>query len=232
MLIDRIYKKVQTFVNTELRGNVSPSEFNLFLHDAIQDRNEEYFFDISRFVNKENRGFMPNFLENIADRFREKVSHYLVEDVALALENAKTDKYVLPADYRYIDEVSIGGNTSFETTKSSKEFNIVKALATKDYPVMFQTGKTIKVFPATLEGVTISYLRTINIPKWTFTVVSGAELFNPSANDFVDADIHPSEENEIVRRVLMRFGVNLKEQDIQAFTMNQDNADFNQNNQV
>lgn len=232
MLIDRIYKKVQTFVNTELRGNVSPSEFNLFLHDAIQSRNEEYFYDISRLVNKENRGYMPNFLENLPDRYREKVAHYLVEDVVLSLVVNTTNKYALPADYRYIDEVSINGNTSFEITKSNKEFNIVKALATKQFPVMVQVANTIKVSPATIEAVTISYLRKVKIPRWTFTVVNGAELFNPSANDFVDADIHPSEEDEIVSRVLMRFGVNLKEQDIQAYTMNKDNADFNQENQV
>jgi hypothetical protein len=232
MLIDRIYKKVQTFVNTELRGNVSPSEFNLFLHDAIQNRNEEYFYDISRMVNKENRGYMPNSLENLADRYREKVAHYLVEDVTLVLVTNTTNKYTLPADYRYIDEISINGNTSFEMTKDNKEFNIVKALATKQFPVMVQVANTIKVSPATLEAATISYLRKVKIPRWTFAVVNGAELFNPSANDFVDADIHPSEEDEIVSRVLMRFGVNLKEQDIQAYTMNKDNIDFNQENQV
>lgn len=228
-LIDRIYSTVKFFVNTDVRGNVTPSEFNLALFDAIQGRNEEYFPEIARNVNRQNRGLIPNFLENIADRFREKVNHYLKED-DLTLVATSTNKYTLPVDYRYIDEISIGGNTSFEECKSSKEFNIVKSLATSQYPALLKISNEIKVYPETAEVVSITYLRTINFPKWTHIVVNGAELFNPSANDFVDADIHPSEEYEIVRRVLLSFGINLKEQDIQQVAMAQENTDFNQDN--
>mgnify|MGYP000580853665 CR=1 FL=1 len=230
LLIDRIYSAVKFFINTDVRGNVTPSEFDIALNDAILSRNEEYFYDISRLVNRENRGLMPNFLENIADRYREKVSHYLVDETPLALVSGADNKYDLPEDYRYIDEISIGGVTSFEECKSSKEFNIVKTQATSQYPVLVKIANTIKVYPATEEDVTITYLRKIKFPKWTHVKVNGAELFNPSANDFQDADIHPSEENEIIRRVLMSFGINLKEQDIQQFTASKENVEFNQNN--
>ncbi len=212
LLIDRIYQKVKALVNTEGNGNVSPEEFNVLLHDSIQGRVEEYFFDLGRAFNKQNRGLMPNFLANVPEMIQEKVNHYLVDEADLTLTSGETNRYDLPEDYRYIDEVSIGGNTSFQDCRSSKDFNIVKQCATSQYPIVMVAGQTLKVYPETVEDVTISYLRTVNFPKWTYTVVSGVELFNPSANDFVDADIHPSEEDEIVRRVLMKFGVNLKEQ--------------------
>ena len=230
LLIDRIYSAVKFFINTDVRGNVTPSEFDIALNNAIQDRNEDYFYDISRLVNRENRGLMPNFLENIADRNREKVSHYLVDETPLVLVSGSDNKYTLPEDYRYIDEISIGGVTSFEMCKDSKEFNIIKTHATSQYPVLVKIGNTIKVSPATTEDATITYLRQPKFPKWSFVKVNGAELFNPSASDFQDADIHPSEENEIIRRVLMSFGVNLKEQDIQQYSMNKENTEFNQTN--
>ena len=92
-------------------------------------------------------------------------------------------------------------------------------------------GNVLSIAPATdTDTVTLSYLRQIKYPKWTYTTIDDVELFNPDAADFQDADIHPSEENEMVRRVLMAFGVNLKENDIQAFTMQEENTDFNQNN--
>ncbi|AGO48624.1 virion structural protein [Cellulophaga phage phi18:3] len=229
-LIDRIYSTVKFFVNTDVRGNVKPSDFDKALFDAIQGRNEEYFSDISRFINKQNRGLMPNFLENLADRFREKVNHYLVDEEDLVLVSGSTNKYVLPENYRYIDEISIAGTTSFEECKSSKEFNIVKTLATTQYPALLKVGNTIKIYPETTETVSITYLRTVNYPKWTNVVVNGTALFNPSASDFSDADIHPSEEFEITRRVLLSFGINLKEQDIQQVAMAQENTDFNQDN--
>jgi uncharacterized protein YpuA (DUF1002 family) len=66
--------------------------------------------------------------------------------------------------------------------------------------------------------------------NWTYNVVGGAELFNPSANDFQDIDLHPSEENNVIVRVLLRFGVNLKENEIQQAINAKDNLDFNQLN--
>ena len=232
LLIDRIYQKVKTFVNTEVNGNVSPEEFNLVLHDAIQSRVDEYFFDLNRAVNRENRGLVSNFLENVPDKIREKVDHYLVDEKPLTLVSLQTDKYKLPDDYKFIDEILIGGSTSFEMCRSSKDFNILKSVATSQYPIVMLSSGVLKVYPETAEDVTITYIRTIKYPKWTYTVVSGVELFNPSANDFEDADIHPSEENEVVRRVLMGFGVNLKDTDIQNFTMNQENTEFNQDNTI
>ena len=229
MLIDRIYQKVKTFVNTEIRGNVTPAEFNLFLHDAIQFRNEQYIYDINRSMNRENKGLVTNFLENIPDRIREKVLHYHTTSV-LALDTATTR--TPPDDLRYIDNIELADGTFLESCRNSREFNIHKSFATEQFPVYMVSGQLIRIFPGDSGTMNISYLRKVNIPKWTYTVVSGAELFNPSANDFVDADIHPSEEDEVVRLVLMRFGINLKETDIQSFSMNKENVEFNQNNTI
>src|SRR5690554_2226247 len=105
MLIDRIYQKVKTYVNTEGRGNVTPAEFNLLLHDAIQKRNEEYFYETNRQVNRENRGLTDNGLSNTPHRYLEKIQHYLKEVEIPRPEESGYDYFQLPNDYRYIDEV-------------------------------------------------------------------------------------------------------------------------------
>jgi hypothetical protein len=61
-------------------------------------------------------------------------------------------------------------------------------------------------------------------------VINGSELFNPSASDFQDIDLHPSEENNVVMRTLKRFGVNLKEEDLYKATATEETQDFNQDN--
>jgi len=66
----------------------------------------------------------------------------------------------------------------------------------------------------------IYYLRQPLFPKWTYVKFNNAELFNPSATDFQDADIHPSEEEELTILVCMAFGINLKEVDLQATMQN------------
>lgn len=231
MLIDRIYQKVKAFLNTDVRGNVRPEKFNLFLHDAIQSRNEEYFYEINLLINKQNRGMINNYLENIPDRFREKALHYL-KTTTLALDGLSTTTRLLPSDYRYIDTPHLMNGDELEFCHNMKDFNIKKFAATSQYPIYTIVSNKIRIHPESTDLMNISYLRTIKYPKWTYSLVSGAELFNPSASDFQDADIHSSEENEMVRRVLLAFGVNVKELDIQQFAVNQENQDFNQNNAV
>ncbi len=225
MLIDRIYQKVKTFVNTDGRGNVSPAEFNLLLHDAIQSRNEEYFHEVNRLLNRQNRGLITNALDNVPSRFREKASHYLVEGAAAYVSDAT---YSFPTNLRYFDTIG-GDDVQFEFCEDNRKFSITKKFANAKNPIYKLTGNQIKVYPTPegIAGLPVSYLRTIRFPKWTYIVVGEGELFNPSDPGFQDADIHPSEEDEIVSRVLIRFGINLKAEDIQAYVQAADSNEFN-----
>lgn len=227
MLIDRIYRKVKTFINTEVRGNVTPEEFDLLLHDAIQSRNEDYIYDINRAQNRENRGLGTHFLSNIPDRIQEKINHYIKTD-ALSIDTVATR--IFPEDHKYTDEIEVTGAESLEFCKNKREFNILKPAATSQYPIYRTSGNLIWVYPDNSGLMQITYWRKVLFPKWTYQIVDGAEIFNPSANDFQDADIHASEENEMVLRVLMAFGMNLKENDIREFTMQEDNKEFSQSN--
>lgn len=233
MLIDRIYQKVKTFVNTEVRGNVTPAEFNLFLHDAIQSRYGDYIYEINRLQHRVHQGVTSNLTENLPNKIREKILHYLTETATpIAIEN--NEKYRLPQDIYFLDEVEYvnqetSETTVFEVVKNKRSYNITKSQATATYPICLQVGEEIRT-SHNLGPLTISYLRKPKFGKWTYMVVNGAEIFNPGAGDFEDADIHPSEEDKIVVEVLMRFGINLKEQDIQASANSEDIKETNDNN--
>ena len=223
-----------------MRGNFTPTKFELALHDAIQNRNEEYFYDLNRLITKENRGFISYGLSNIPDKFSEKILHYLEEAVNLTISN---NRLTIPSDSRYLDEIELKYNSSddprvvvnkisdIEFCNNRREFNIQKGFATKQYPIYLMIGNEILIAPSEdADTVNLTYLRKIKYPKWTYTEVNGVELFNPNASDFQDADIHASEEDEMVMRVLKSFGVNLKEAELQAFTMQEENTEFNQEN--
>lgn len=230
MLLDRIYKKVKTFVNTDVYGNVTPVEFERLVHDAIQSRYDEYFYDQNRATSRQNRGLIPGGLSNIRDRYAEKILHYYTESTGLTITD---NKISIPDDLRYFGEIEAADNVSYEFCKTKREFNILKTQASVKYPLFTLLNNQIFIAPtppATTTTVDINYLRKIKYPKWTYNLVAETELFNPDATDFVDADIHPSEEDEIVRRVLLRFGVNLKEADLQQYSLTEENQEFNQNN--
>jgi len=240
MLIDRIKKKVEFFINTENRGNFTPTSFELALHNAIQARNEEYFYDLNRLITKENRGFITAGLSNVAEKYSEKILHYLEEQSITPEPNGRV---ILPSDWRYLDEVEMKYDASddpliinskiadLEFCKNKREFNNLKNFATKQYPVFLMIQNELLIAPLNeASSIALTYLRKPKYPKWTYNEVGGNGLFNPNASDFQDADIHSSEEDEVVMRVLKAFGVNLKETDLQSYTMQEESNDFNQEN--
>lgn len=230
--VDLVYKTVLMFANSDIRGNVKPTDLRLALYDVVNEIVEEYFYEVNRMLNRENRGLINGGFENIPDRIREKILYFLKEDVVLTYA---APYFELPTDLRYIDSVFYQEKNEVEFCKHNKEFklllNYADTLPTNTNPIGLRVGNKIKVAPTTIvDEVTISYLRNPLIPNWTYTVVGGAELFNPSAPDFQDIDLHPSEENRVVLATLKRFGVNLKETDLTQMTAAREQIDFNQDN--
>ena len=52
-------------------------------------------------------------------------------------------------------------------------------------------------------------------------------MYNPSNSDFKEIDIHPSEEADLILRVLQSFGINLKEPELQRVTEQIKTSEFN-----
>ncbi|MCP1996653.1 hypothetical protein [Flavobacterium sp. HSC-61S13] len=225
--IDLVYKTVLALANSDIRGNSKPSEIRLFINKVINEIYEEYLPDLNRMLNRQNKGLIGRDIENIPDRIREKLNHFLVENKPMIY---KDGYFVWPSDLRFIDAVFCN-EVEVENTKSNSEFNLVKKIATNQYPVYNKYADQIKIAPSTIiDKVTISYLRNPKIPKWTYFVANGTEIYNPSALDFQDIDLHKSEFSNVVLKTLQLLGINLKEQDLQQITMTKENIEFNQEN--
>jgi len=230
--IDLVYKTVLMLTNSDIRGNVKPTDLRLALNDVVNEIVEEYFYELTRLTNRENRGLTNGGYENLPDRVREKIQHFLKEEVPLAYASPY---FNLPTDYRYLESVWVNGVNEVELCKSNQEFKLIsnytdtKPNATT--PIGLQIGTKIKIAPATvIANVTVSYLRKPLIANWTYNVINGSELFNPSASDFQDIDLHPSEQNNVIMRTLKRFGINLKEKDLYTATSNEETKDFQTDN--
>ena len=230
--VDRVFKTVLMFANSDIRGNVKPTDLRLALYDVVNEIVEEYFYEVNRMLNRQNRGLINGGFENLPNKIREKILYFLKEDVTLTYA---ASYFNLPTDLRYIDSVFYDKNNEVEFCKHNREFqlllNYTDTLPNTTNPIGLRVGEKIKIAPITIQDeVTISYLRNPLIPNWTYTVVSGSELFNPSATDFQDIDLHPSEENKVVLMTLKRFGINLKEEDLMQITTNKETTEFNQDN--
>jgi len=226
--IDRVYQTVLTFSNTDVRGNITPKDARLLINDSVNEIYEEYLLDVNKFVNRENRGLVNNGIENLPDRLREKLLHFLVEKELVH----STDHFELPSDMRYFDSV-YHDDTEVEQTKNAKEFKLVSRQRhlVRNHPIYLQIGAKIRVAPESIDAdVVLFYLRQPKIANWTYSVVGTAEVFNPSLQGFQDIDLHASEESNVVLRTCLKAGINLKEQDLKALMQAIETRQLNKEN--
>jgi hypothetical protein len=225
--INDVYKTVLTLANSDVRGNLTPSELKLIVNDVVNEIYEDYIFEINTSINKDNRGLMGSGIENAPDRIREKVSHFS-QDADLTFA---TTVFQLPSDLRFIDTITYGDMSTVEVCKSAKEFKLVSNISSVKYPIFLRQGGVIKIAPSTIKTlVSINYLRNPVMANWSFIMLNGAEIFNPDADDFADIDLHVSEFSNVVLKTLKRFGINLKESDLVSVSTNDEIQNFNQNN--
>lgn len=222
--INRVYKTVLTLANTDIRGNTTPAEIRNHINQVVNDIYEEYFHELNRSINRENKGLHSGSLANLTKKIQEKIQHFLKEDVAeIDLKGIAT----LPTDLRYLESAFYEHN-EIDVLKNRREFNIVKKQSSTTYPVAYLKENTLVIEPfSASDEIEISYLRNPKIANWTYRIIGGTEVFDPSSPQFQDIDLHASEESNVIIKTLNLCGVNLKEQDIQAFTSRKESKDFN-----
>tara|TARA_R110001592_G_scaffold156209_2_gene386504 strand:+ start:9857 stop:11050 length:1194 start_codon:yes stop_codon:yes gene_type:complete len=72
------------------------------------------------------------------------------------------------------------------------------------YPSVLTAGSTL----------TYNYVKNPSAPKWTYNVVLGKAVYNGSASDANNFELHSSEENNLVYKVLQLAGISMNRPDI------------------
>ena len=73
------------------------------------------------------------------------------------------------------------------------------------------TGSNAVLLTFASDDVKCNYIRKPLTPKWTYTVVVGKALHNSSASDFQSFELHASEENSLILKILQLAGVSMKD---------------------
>ena len=238
--IDTVYQKVLMFANKEQRGYITPQEFNLFADQAQLEIFEQYFYDINQF------GRVPgNSTEysDMLDLLEEKIS--IFDQFKVSMSAVSGNQLTLPTDVYRLGTVfyAVGGAYDVEVEKVSKK-NLEYMSRTALYapvetrPVYTKKSETLlKLFPAspstsyTTGNVTCNYIKKPATVKWTYTVVVGKALYNASAGDLQDFELHASEENNLVLKILQLAGVSIKDPSIYQIAAQEEVKDIQQEKQ-
>tara|TARA_A100000172_G_scaffold79684_1_gene67322 strand:- start:222 stop:917 length:696 start_codon:yes stop_codon:yes gene_type:complete len=211
--IDTVYQKVLAFANKEQRGYITPQEFNLFADHAQKEIFEQYFYDLNQFLR------VPNNSEEYSD-----IIHNINEKISFFETTGTINNGVLSEGNIYrLGTIIANGTIIVEEVQQDDILEMNMSYLTKptiDRPVYVRTGKnTIQHYPINLPNGqpwgwtgTYTYIRKPLKPNWSYVVVNGKAMWNPSNK--VDFELHPSEETELTYKILKSAGLAMRRDDI------------------
>lgn len=213
-MIDTLYKTVLTILNKNQRGKISPSEFNNIAYEATKAVYVELFADFRKSNFKKSRLNETSNYGSESFNLKQALEHW-VEEKEFYVES--DGKIVLDKSVFSINSIFDADNEYYKT--ELLQFNRLnrsgRMRPTKCSPIytLFDSKMKLSPLPES-QSVDITYFRNVKQPKWTYKIVNGVELFNPSASDYQDLDIHPMLLHRLFVEILSYAGLNLREQEI------------------
>ena len=218
--IDKVYQKVLALANKEQRGYITPQEFNLFADHAQKEIFEQYFYDLEQrqrgVGNELDYGDIISNIEekiSIFERFNTPVLFSSEGEIDISIDDiyrlgTVRVKYGTQNGYKVADKIQLNELDKYENSPlaaPSKSKPVYTKFSTLNVPLK------IKMYPYPVSGdsVTINYIARPESPDWTYVISGQNALHNPT--NVKDFQLHESEENNLVIKILQSAGVAIKD---------------------
>lgn len=231
--IDNVYNSVLVITNKDNRGYITPEEFNRLANQAQNEIFESYFRKQSSY--ELNANLASDFADPILNTSEKINEFYANSDLTLA-----NGIFAYPDNFYRLGVVSVDNKiadyTSHEDIKYINLSPLTAPVATQ--PVYTLSSNGIKVYPSSITtGVNIDYLKKPNRPKWGYLMPTASQIaagvpnkpiydstqFDPSTDSYSSSaksynfELHPSEEYDLVVKILTYAGVVIKQADVAGF---------------
>jgi len=222
--IDTVYQKVLAIANKEQRGYITPQEFNLFADQAQMDIFEQYFYDINQF----NR--IPGNDTEYADMLT------LLEEKIAIFKNIKLLNYQSPYFQKPRELYRLGTlETGFGEIEqvTNKEYLNIKlsplAKPTLKRAVFVDTPQGYRIYPTFTNNVQCHYIRKPRTAKWGYNIIGENALWDPNKSE--NFQLHPSEENNLIIKILALAGIAIKDVNLYQIASQEDAKNIQQEKQ-
>ena len=208
--IDTVYQRVQSILNKENRGYLTPQEFNLFANQAQLEIFEQYFFDLNQYERLPKK---DTEYSNLAKTINERISKFKTS----ATLTFTTSYFEMPSDMHKLGTVIYNSTTPVEEMdqKNLLEYTLSPLTApSTTNPVYIQNIQTsssvwsIVVYPSTIQSlITATYIRKPAEADWAYQTVVGNALYDSSNS--TNFELHDSEEINLVIKILLYAGLSI-----------------------
>lgn len=224
--IDTVYQRVLAILNKEQRGYLTPQEFNLFANQAQMDIFEQYFYDIEQFGMLHGNDTEYSDMLNILN---EKISLF-EKTVALTYSN---NYWILPSDLYRLGTIIYGGNEVERVNKNEYLYITSSPIAapTAEFPIYTKDINGIKAYGPTeiddsVKSLNCNYIKKPTKVEWKYQMVYGEALYDATYS--VNFELHPSEEVELVMKILSLAGVLVRDLSVYQLAAQEDAMDVQQ----
>lgn len=221
--INVLRNTVLFILNKQNRGYIGVDEFNSFVNLAQADIFENLFYEYTNWLNKENKRMTNSEYANIPKNIREQIDVFSM--YSNLTYNTPSGLWVYSGNDLYRAENlslvnSQGKKIDIEEVGKSELNRIQNSdmiSPSLTFPAYTRVNSSFKIAPTIPSGylVELFYIRSPKDVKWTYTLVGGNPIYNASASDKQDCELHISNFNALVSKVLLYCGVSIANQEIE-----------------
>jgi len=239
--IDTVYQKVLAIANKEQRGYITPQEFNLYANQAQQEIFEQYFYDLNQQARIPGNEYV---YADVDDMLEEKLQVFEKTDLPAEISlyvPAAGGGFEVP-EYMYrISKIEFDHLNAVGTFIATRDCEILK---TTDFqncinggpltrpnnyrPIANIRNNILRVIGGTtfntnqpLTPTAVIFFKKPTEVAWGYFVVGGKALHDTQIYDPVlgtgkttHFELHASEENELVYKILKYAGISMRRDDI------------------
>ncbi len=217
--IEKVYSRVLLLANKDQRGYITPEEFNSFAEQAQLEIFESYF--LKKFQTDQAPGTTDDY-SDIAMNVEEKLTFFDNTTTVSSRGGENTtsvNAYEYPSDFYRLGLLSVNGRMADEVSHKNLTYINLSPLTkpTETQPVFTRHEGGVVVYPISYTGpVDMVYVRRPNSPVWAYLDdPMGQPVYDESSS--TQFELHPSEEHELVYKILTLSGVAIKQADIAQF---------------
>ena len=238
--IDTVYQRVLAIANKEQRGYITPQEFNLFANQAQMDIFEQYFYDVNQFSRAPGN---ETEYSDMLDLLNEKIDVFQIRG---ALVGGGTILPTAPVIYRLGGVFATQGGTTNEAERvNEKDWAYIQnsplMQPKNSRPIYIPNGSgqilVVGHNPLTgttqqiAVGVSCNYIRRPSRVEWAYVVVNGYAQYNGVTPPTAHFELHPSEETNLVLKILQLSGIVMKDVGLYQVTAQEEVKDIQQEKQ-
>ncbi len=209
--VDTVYKTVLLILNKEQRGYMTPDEFNKIATQVQLETFENYFESLNQQLR------VPDNDSEYADRIK-NIDEKIAIFKKYATATYSTDHFTLPADLYRLGTVVYKDEIEAQLIQRNDLLYVNKSPLTKPtekYPVYLYEDEKLYLKPATIASdISVSYVKKPANVIWNFEIPAGQNYYQYVANGSQDFELDPSEQPEVILKILLYAGVVIKDPQI------------------